>query len=55
MSTTKAVNRSVEPFLHSSQQKVPILYNRRVAEFRKVAQGGATTSEEQQQQRYSVL
>ena len=28
-STTQTANRSVQPFLHSSQQKVPILYNGR--------------------------
>jgi len=27
-STTQTANRSVRPFLHSSRQKVPILYNR---------------------------
>jgi len=29
-STTQTANQSVEPFLHSSQQKVPILYNGRL-------------------------
>jgi len=28
-STTHTANRSVQPFLHSSRQKVPILYNGR--------------------------